>query len=56
MAIFDKGKCFYFKNVRLFHNYNDQDSTEIALVEVMAWHQPGAKPLPQLMMTQFINV
>ena len=24
-----------------------------ALVQVMAWHQTGDKPLPELMMTQF---
>ena len=26
-----------------------------ALVQVMAWHLFGAKPLPELMMTQFID-
>ena len=27
-----------------------------ALVQVMAWHQTGAKPLPEPMMTQFTDV
>ena len=26
-----------------------------ALVQIMAWHQTGDKPLPELMMTQFID-
>ena len=29
---------------------------KLALVSVMVWHQPGGKPLPKPMMTQFIYV
>ena len=32
-----------------------QIDNESALVQVMAWHQIGAKPLPKPMMTQFID-
>ena len=58
----DTLKCIFF-------NENDRISSQIslkfvlkwpidnkpALVQVMAWHRTGDKPLPELMLTQFID-
>ena len=44
---FDWSKVIFFWGF----NYNMS-----SLVQVMAWHQTGAKPLPDPMMTQFIDV
>ena len=34
---------------------NGQIDNKVALVQVMAWHRPGDKPLPEPMLRQFID-
>ena len=52
-------KYFFQRNIFNFYSrYADKNSINnvSALIQVMAWHQIGAKPLPEPMLTKFYNV
>ena len=55
-------KCIFLnENVRISIKIslkflpNGPIDNKLALVQVMAWHHAGDKPLPEAMMTQFID-
>ena len=53
-------KCILLKSIftQIPLNFISEDpiDNKSALVQVMAWHQIGVKPLPEPMMTQFTDV
>ena len=53
-------KCFFTTEkfcilVQISLNFVPKGLIDNKLVQVMAWHQTGDKPLPELMMTQFTD-
>ena len=54
-SIFLHESCGIFINISLKFVPNDQINYTQALVQIMAWYQPGAKQLSEPMMAYFID-